>query len=469
MGILILNDEVVKLLTNSPNSLWIISILILGIIFAKLFEIITKKITNSQRASKYVAYIILLFSFLYSLFYYNTAVFNFMKTQFSTNLNLLIEILFIIIIGIIIVNLTIWTIDWLADILNLKEHFINAGLGQEFWVMIEIFIKLILYLIITEIIVGMLNLGSTIINVILLSIAIGTVILFIGLLFYGLKDFFSNWFASLSLKSSGLFKNGQTIITNEANGEIVSINSMATIIDSGKGEYIWIPNSKIASQKVIIKKSGFNLKLLEEFRKNFKSENPIIKYVEMIFEIFDLNWKKIKNVKVENLKDIIKIVKENTKNLIDGLIIPYKSNINLKEETKAWLLEGGFVIFIIHKQALIPGIKKKGKQYVLCVGVEGDNLILMDDSGTYLMNYKDLETAIGKSEEKQYIVFAKKGSDAFLRIKNKLYYSNPDYYKKLNKTSERKLKQMVRKLKEVNLVYPNIIKETAAKYLKVKK
>ena len=453
----------------SSKPIWVLVILIVGIIFAKIFEVITRKITGKEKTSKYVAYIILLVSFLYGLLYYNTTAFNFVKLQLSMNLNLLVEILFIIVIGIIIVNLIVWTIDWIADALRLKEHFVSAGLGYEFWITIEIFIKVVLYLVIVEIIIGMLNLGSTIINAILLSIAIGSIALFIGLLFYGLKDFFLNWFSSLSLKSSGLFKKGQTINTDETSGEIVSITSMATIIDNGKGEYIWIPNSKIASQKVIIKKSGFSLKSLEEFRKHFISESEIVKYVEMILEFFGLNWKKMKRIKEENPKEIIKIVKELTKNNVSGMLIPYKSNINLKEEIKAWILENGFVILSFHKQALIPGIKKKREHYVLCVGVEDDNLILIDDSGAYLMNYKDLETTINKSEEKYYLVFAKKGSNAFLRIKNKLYYSNPEYYERLNKTSERKLKQMIRGLKQIDFVYPKIVKETASKYIKVKK
>ncbi len=458
-----------EFLAGIPKILGLIIILAVGFGFAKLFEILIRKATKREKIAKYFSYAIIIGVLIYGLFYFNPSILNLFVVELSKNANLLIDILFVVIIGIILVNVIVWVIDWTIGFFKIKEYFGQIGLGSEFLFTIELFIKIILYLVIVEVVILMLNLKSTLINTVLLSIVIAAIALFTGLLFYGLKDFFVNWFDSLALKSSNLFKPGKRLRTDKFSGEIISINSTSTIIDNGKGEYVWIPNSKLASSEVFIQKSRFDLKILEELRKNFEKFSLTGGYVSMILDFIGVEHKSKKLMKFEeeNWKKIIQFVKEFTKSEVSGMIIPYKSTIDLKREVKSWLLEGGFIIFRFFKPAIFPGIKKRKENLVLCVGIERDSLILIDlKNGVYLMNYKDMEDAIDKLEEKYFMVFARKGSNAYLRIKNKLYYSNPDYYEKLNKTAERKLKQIIRKMENVEIVYPQNVTEIINKYKK---
>ncbi len=455
-------SEGFALFSYIPRVLGLFIILLVGFGFAKIFEIATNKIAKRSRIQKYVYYSVIIFTLIYGLFYFNQPTFNLFESEFIKNLNLIVEVLLILTIGLMLVNLTIYVLDWVMDTLKIKESIKHFGLGSEFIFTIELFLKVILYLVVFEVVVLILNLKSTLINTILLSIVVATVALFTSLFFYGLKDFFVNWFSGLAIRSNDIFKPGKKIRYGDISGEIISVNTSFILVDDGKGNYITIPNKELTTKEVFIQKSRFDLKILEELRTYFKDFSTLGGYLSIILEIFGISHKnkKLKRFEETDWKKIISFVKESTKSNVSGLIVPYKNVINLKQEVKSWLADGGLLILRIFKPAIFPGIKKKRETNVLCVGVEKDSLVLIDlKGGVYLMNYKDVEDAIERLDDKYYIVFAKKGSTAFFRIKNKLYYSNPDYYENLNKTAERKLKQIMRKLNDNNYIYPNNLPE----------
>ena len=154
-----------------------------------------------------------------------------------------------------------------------------------------------------------------------------------------------------------------------------------------------------------------------------------------------------------------------TKNEVKGLFVPYKEILNLRDEVKAWLSEGGLVVLNFYKAMLFPGVKKDQKHAVLCIGVEGDELLIIDPNketgGVYLVNYKDMERAMGPIEgaERGYVAYAPRGTKAYWRVKNKLVYSNPIHYDELSKGIERKLKQIFRESKLVKDVFPEYVRE----------
>ncbi len=441
------------------------------------------KLSGRRKLARYAEYLVIIIGLFLSLTYMSPEATSDFVKKFIIYLPQVVSALFILVLGFFLVNVTLAIIEWVVDFIKLKSYLVEMGIGSGLLFAIDLVIRIILYLIVIQVALNVLGVSSEVTNTLISAIGWASAILMAGLVFYGTKDLVNSWFSSLTLKSSNLFKPGQRIVFKDIEGEIVAITSFSTVLDTGKGSYFWIPNYTLVNSPILIRKSRFDLKTLESLRRHYVAQEASMcapASAEMMLNFFGFKVKKgqkeiakLAGTKVPggtNAKKLIEAVKKLTKGQVIGLFVPYKDVINLREEIKSWLADGGLVIINFYKAALFPGVKREQKHAVLCVGVEGDNLIIVDPNpttgGVYQVNYKDMERAMGpfEGEERGYVVYAPRGTRAYWRIQNKLYYSNPMYYERLTKTFERKLKQVLRETRRIENILPEYIKELLDEY-----
>ncbi len=461
-----------------------VSILLLASFFiARFFGWAIHKISKRKKLARYTEYLIIIIGLFLSLTYLSPSAVDSLSNNFIGYLPQVVAALFVLVLGFFIVNVTLAIIEWIIDFIKLRDYLEEMGIGYGLFLAIDLVIRIILYLVVIQIALSMLGVSSGVTDTLISAVGWASALLIAALIFYGTKDIMNSWFASLTMKSSNLFKPGERISFNDKEGEIVAVTPFSTVLDTGMGAYLWVPNHTLVNSTLLIRKSRFDLKTLESLRRHYVAQEASMcapASAEMILNFFGFKLKggqkkiaKLAGTKVPggtNAKRLIEAVKKLTKGQVIGLFVPYKNIINLREEMKSWLSDGGLVIINFYKAALFPGVKREQKHAVLCVGVEGDNLIIVDPNpttgGVYQVNYKDMEKAMGpfEGEERGYVAYAPRGTRAYWRIQNKLYYSNPMYYEKLTKTFERKLKQILRETKRVENVLPEYLKELLDDY-----
>ncbi|PIN81989.1 hypothetical protein COV11_00300 [Candidatus Woesearchaeota archaeon CG10_big_fil_rev_8_21_14_0_10_30_7] len=96
------------------------------------------------------------------------------------------------------------------------------------------------------------KLGLTITILYILSGAV--LLFFIVAFFLGIKDFFPNFIAGLVLMKNGKIKPGQTIKVGDVEGKVLSVDFVETKVKTKKGDLIYVPNSLLYRQNVVVKK-----------------------------------------------------------------------------------------------------------------------------------------------------------------------------------------------------------------------
>ncbi|MFB6215500.1 MAG: C39 family peptidase, partial [Candidatus Aenigmatarchaeota archaeon] len=154
--------------------------------------------------------------------------------------------------------------------------------------------------------------------------------------------------------------------------------------------------------------------------------------------------------------------------LTDGEVktayIEYDKIGDLADEFKAWFDEGALIVPNFYKQELFPDAN--AGHYVLSVGVEGQEILVVDPSkhtgtgGVYYVDADRLYEAMGEFDHKRgYIVVAPEGSTAYWRIKNDLVYSKKTYYDEISKTLETRLRKLLRQGGLLKNVMPSPIED----------
>lgn len=89
----------------------------------------------------------------------------------------------------------------------------------------------------------------------ILYIISGAVLLFLIVAFFlGIKDFLPNLIAGIVLMKNNKVKKGQKIKVGSVEGKVINIDFIETKIKTKKGDIIYLPNSLLYKQNVIIKK-----------------------------------------------------------------------------------------------------------------------------------------------------------------------------------------------------------------------
>ncbi|MBI5065949.1 mechanosensitive ion channel [Candidatus Woesearchaeota archaeon] len=90
---------------------------------------------------------------------------------------------------------------------------------------------------------------------IILYILSGAILLFIILAFFlGIKDLFPNLIAGLVLLRKDKLKKGDKIQVGDVEGKVEGIDLVETRVRTKKGDLIYVPNSLLYKQNVVVKK-----------------------------------------------------------------------------------------------------------------------------------------------------------------------------------------------------------------------
>ncbi|MFB6182566.1 MAG: C39 family peptidase [Candidatus Nanohaloarchaea archaeon] len=469
-----INSLIALISTQNPTLRMIVTVVILGIghLTVKLLSTIlrrawistkkegTKKtVARREETIKYVSYLLDATVIGSALFYLNTSLAKKFFLEITNFIPRLLSVFLIGILGVVTINLfNKATKDFLKTI-GVKRYFKEAGLSNQAFNMISILIKGFLYLILIQIMLDQLGIGKTLINGLMNASSWAIAFLLAALAFYGLKDLVKNMAAGIYLKKSRMVRPGEEVRFEDETGEIRDLSLFSTALDTSTGYTLLAPNNEIIKSTIKLKRTKTDLETLEDITSYFVAQHPAYcgpASMEMALEIFgyrhdqdEIGEKADTSTETgTEIQPLIDATEELTNNEVKAAFIEYDKITDLGEEFKAWFNDGGLVIPNFYKPKIFEDATSG--HFVLGVGVEGDEVLVMDPSGTrggvYYVEKDRLLDAMGEFDHKRgYIAVAPKGTTAYWRIKNDLVYADKSYYDELSKTLESRLRKILRR------------------------
>lgn len=293
-----------------------------------------------------------------------------------------------------------------------------------------------------------------------------------ALVVYAFKDYVANMLLAAYL-SRNVIRVGQKVRYEGQSGEVSAITSHGTIITLESGYDAIVPNSRIVRDPIEARRVQSDLTGLDELARKYTvtlSSDSGVAILQMLLGIFDTDVGKDAIKDEARAKDsspdaemaaLARSAARLSNAEVKGAFIEYNHAYHFRQEIKSWLTEEALVV--VHYQ----GKEERSGRYRLIVGVEGEEFITMDPKGggTQVINAQSLEKSlIDRHERKGYLVYAKKGSPAYWRITEKLFYGDVSAYQSISKSLERYLKKVLRKSRVVNtFLSPHVASRIARK------
>lgn len=441
-------------------------ILLIGFILTKLagrglYSLIATLWGSSQiRKSRSVKYfintvklIIILLTIVAALSYLNIKEASTLTQYFWNITPNIIGFVLILFIGVLIVNIIVNIIHTILNNLSTKKEAREIGLSAGLINTIMLLIKIIFYVIVLSLSFSYLGIPIPFLDHILIAVSYGFVFLAMGIFFYAYKDPISN-FLLHSYVGSNVVKPGQYIKFGDVEGEVVSITPYAVVVETVSGYNVLIPHREIINRLLKVQRGKEEIRQIENLRKGFIAQKPgyeAIAAVSMLLSFFGFHLTQQKIAKAAGFEKkgivspskIIDEVKKASNSQIKGVELKYEDVFDLASEAKSWIAEDALLLLWFRKPGK-PEAENKGN-YAVCVGTEGEELVLLDlgkSGGTFLVAGSNIKSNYSVYRKKGFIVFAKKGSPAYWRLAEKLYYSDAELYPELTKSGERYLKKL---------------------------
>jgi len=451
-----------------------LAILVFGVIFAKVIGVALSKINDKLKlvtvaSLKSLAQVLELMIFLI----FAIIALGVLGVQFARDVlvkvldvvpNLLIIVL-LLLLGYVIVNLVIDILKSFFIRIGKQDYLTEFGVSQQMINNVFFVLKIFLYIVLLSVTLNYYARPVPFVDSIITGVVF-TFVFFTGaLIAYSFRDYVANMFLARHIEKQVL-KPGQKILLDGLEGEVLSVNNHGVVIESSTGYNVIIPNSTLMTKEIQVKRVRSNIGKIEKLMNNFTPQLPSHcgpASAVMMLQFFGYNVSQEELAKEAKTKvpggtepnDLINAVKKFTNNELRGKLVRFDEIFDLAEEVKAWIAEGALIILWYKKPVLFPNNDSKSGHYVLGVGVEGEELIIMDPSnetaGVYMVNNRVLEDAMDQYDiSRGYIIFAKKGTSAFWRLNEGLIYSNVASYKNLSKSFERYLKRQFRQRNLIN-------------------
>ncbi|MFB6204063.1 MAG: C39 family peptidase [Candidatus Nanohaloarchaea archaeon] len=422
-------------------------------------ESATKKdVTRKEERIQYASYLMDAGVIAMALFYLNSALTEQLYLRVTEFIPRLLSVFLIGILGVITINVFAKvTLDFLNTI-GIKNYFREAGLSSQAFNLISGIIKAFLYLILLQIMLDQLGIGQTIINQLINASSWAIAFLVAGLLFYGFKDLFQNFAAGIYLKNSRMVRPGEEVNIQDEPGEIREVTMFSTAVDTNSGYTLLTPNREIMKSSIKLKRTKSDLETLEDITSYFVAQHPAYcgpASMEMALEIFGYRYSQDEigdaagttEEEGTEVEGLMESVEELTNNDVRAAFVEYDKVSDLGDEFKAWFNDGALIVPNFYKPEIFPDAN--AGHFVLAVGVEGNEILVMDPSGTkggvYYIDKERLLDAMAEFDHSRgYIVAAPKGTTAYWRIKNDLIYADKNYYDELSKTLEARLRKILR-------------------------
>lgn len=446
--ILVLGHLTVKSFNMLYNRLWIL----------RNQESTKKDLEKKRERLQYISYLLDGAVITAALFYLNSPITDQIITQAITYTPEILTGILVAILGVIAINIFTNFIENFLKTLGITGYFREAGISENAFNAVSTIIKGFLYLVLIQIVLGQLGIAQSTINELVTASSWAVAFLVAGLLFYGFKDLFENFAAGVYLKNSRLVRPGEEVKIDDESGEIKGVSLFSTTVDTNSGFTVLTPNSQIMDSNLKFKRTRSDLDTLEDITSYFVAQDPSFcgpASMEMALEIFGYKHDQKQIGKKANVEEgsgadeneLNQAVEDLTNNEVKTAWIGYDKITDLDEEFKAWFNDGALIVPNFFKPEIFPDAT--AGHFVLSVGVEGDEILILDPSGTnggvYYVNKDQMKEAMGDFGHKRgYTVVAPKGTTAHWRIKNDLIYADKSYYDELSKTLEARLRKILR-------------------------
>lgn len=411
-----------------------------------------------------------------SLFYLNTGITTELFQEIQMYLPRIFTVILIGILGVTLIKITTQIVKNFLQTTGVKNYIRETGLSVNSIKLLVGTFKAFLYLLLVQVLVAQLNIGSTFISEIITASSWAIAFLVAALLFYGFRDLFQNFAAGAYLKNSRIVRPGEEVKVDGESGEIRDVSLFSTTVNTSSGYTVLAPNKKIVESNLRFKRAESDLDTLEEISSYFVAEGKdysAAASLEMTLEV--LGFRKSQEEIFEKIEDTqadeedkeyseIEKIQETVSNLTDHRLnsawIEKDKISDINNELKSWFNDGAITVLRINKDLASEETEKSG--YCLAVGVEGQEILIVDPSeeGVYYMHKDRLEDALD-FKEGGYLVVAPEGTTSYWRVKNELVYSEKKHYEELSKTLESRLRKIIRQ----GRILDNSAPEAMEKYM----
>lgn len=411
-----------------------------------------KDLKERNEALKYFSYALDSAIIIVALLYLNTGINTGVVDSLIQFVPQMISAILVVILGFLAINITTKAGSDFMQTIGVHTYFREIGLSQSALKLFAGILKGFLYLLLVQIFLTQLGIGSAFIDELVKASSWAAAFLIAGLLFYGFKDLFQNYAAGIYLKNSRVARPGEEIDMGGERAEIRNVSLFSTIMNTESGRTVLSPNSKLMNSNLSVKRTKSDIETLEDIKNHFIAEKEELAgpaSIAMTLEIFGYRAEQEEiDEKMEgsSSEEIEKVVNDISDGNVKTGFVEHSRITDIGSELKTWFNDGGLVLARIDKRKLFAETKRE--QQVLCVGVEGNEVLVVDPGakkgGVYYIDKERFLEAIEDTEEPGYTVIAPEGTTAFWRIKNNLIYSDKSYYEELSKTLESRLTRIMR-------------------------
>lgn len=381
-----------------------------------------------------------------------------------------------IILGIFIINLSVNLVMHFMDTVGIKKYARELGFSPKILEISSKGLKLLLYVVVVDIALVQVGIESQILGNAVMAASYGLVGVLGLLLFFGFKDLIQNYAAGLYLRGSDVLKPGKTVKLEDETGEIRDISAFGTTISTDSGYFMLAPNSDLMDKRIMFKRVQADIETLEDIKKYFVAQEP--SYCgpasgEMALTLFGYDIKQGELAEITGTErnvgvdpdPLINGVESMTDGEVQGAFVEYDKVTDLADEFKTWFNDGALIVPNFAKPVLFPNANTG--HYTLSVGVEGDELLIVDPSahtmsgGVYYVDKEEMLEAMAEWEgqKRGYVILAPEGTTAHWRIKEDLIYAEKTYYDSLSKTLEVRLRKLMRQGRIMKSVMPDTVED----------
>ncbi len=315
------------------------------------------------------------------------------------------------------------------------------------------------------------------------------ILLFIALgIFIATKDLLREYGIGIYLRQSSMVRPGQYIIKEERRLKVHDMKAVGIMLEDEKNKE-FIPYSSLL-QGMRSKKTKSMLERLEDIKEHYVAQEPSYcgpASLAMILKIFNYDFTQYEigdkaKTKVSQHgepagttpQSLIDVAEKLTDGKVKGVWIDADHITDLRAELISWLKDEALVIVDYKKSYLFSSAKKA--HYSVCLGVNGQELLLLDPSskagGVYYADYRRVHAGMDTfsllfNGRRGYMVFAKDGTPASKRINEGLIYLDKNLYSHMSSRISKALINIQESTASSSSILPESVKRLLKKDEKI--
>ncbi len=375
----------------------------------------------------------------------------------------------LVLLGVIIVRGVLAVVRLVVTKMQVLDEAAEMGVSAKVVSLFVAAVQVFLYLLVVELALIQLGASPTLLNSTLTAAAYGVVVLLVLLGFYGFRDLVKDYAAGIYLRSAEVMEPGKRVKIGDEAGEIREIKPFNTMISTDSGYFMLSPNAHLMGRNVLFKRVRAEIETLEDIKDFFVTEDAPYQgaaSAEMSLAMFGFNISQgdlSEEIEDDTPAALGRAVETLTDEEVRAAVVDADKVTDLGDECKVWFNNEALLLPYFDKTVLFPGTEQE-EHYALCVGVEGEELLLIDPTtgetgGVYYVDAAELGQAMAAADSGGYLVVAPRGTTGYWRIKNDLIYSSLSLYQQLSKSLEVQLNKILRRGEVLRFIVPDTVEE----------